>query len=38
MEQQRQVVVAMEKAFFAQRSTTSASQEDKLARIPHPVI
>ena len=34
MEQQRQVIVAMENALFAQRSTTSASQEAKLARIP----
>jgi len=34
MEQQRQVIVAMENALFAQRSTTSASEEAKLARIP----
>ena len=34
MKQQRQVIVAMDNALFAQRSTNSASQEAKLARIP----
>ncbi len=34
MDQQRHFIEAMENALFVQRSTTSASEEAKLARIP----